>query len=204
MYYKKPENINVSFNVSPTNIIKGKRTNVIFTYKINNYTDYIEDIKYNNINTDLLENTENLIISDNISRVLYIKTNYKDKKGAQPENNPYNITKTVIATSELYYWTSDNIVFESNYTNENKPNWVLYTGTSFTFDNKGINKYVFFVSTLNKQESEFFIYKHGSSPTLGGGITNLGKITIKIYDDILTYYLYRTNNVLGGNYDIKF
>lgn len=204
MYYSKPVNINVTFNVSPDNIIKGKRTNVTFTYKINNYTEYIESIKYNNVDIKDLEHTESMTISDNISRNLFVKTNYKDKKGVYPSNNPVNIIKTVIATPELYYWSSDNTVFESSYTSLNKPNWSLYKGTSFTFDNNDVNKYIFFVSILNKQESEFFIYKHGSSPTLGGGITNLGTVKIKMYDDTLIYYLYRTNNVLGGNYDIKF
>lgn len=86
-----------------------------------------------------------------------------------------------------------------------------YTTYTYNSGNYSINvnngteaKYIFFVSDKNLVESKFFVYEHGGAPSLGGGITNLGTITIQKYDVAQTYYLYRTNNVLNGNWDIKF
>lgn len=81
-----------------------------------------------------------------------------------------------------------------------------YSSSSYSINvNNGTDqKYIFFVSDKNLAESKFFVYEHGGSPTLGGGISNLGTITIQKYDVAITYYLYRSNNVLNGNWDIKF
>ena len=86
-----------------------------------------------------------------------------------------------------------------------------YTTYTYNSGNYSINvnngtaaKYIFFVSDKNLVEPKFFVYEHGGAPSLGGGITNLGTITIQKYDVAQTYYLYRTNNVLNGNWDIKF
>ena len=130
---------------------------------------------------------------------------YKDNKDASA--GPFNRTITVSAIQELYYWSSVDDIYENNYTVENKPNWNTYTYKSNTysinFNNQGEDKYIFFVTSSDIPETKFFIYSHGSSPTLSGGIKKIGIITIQLYNIPLNYYLYRTNNVLGGDYDIK-
>ena len=205
MYYKKPVDLNVTFTAAPTSIIKGKETNVVFTYVINNYKNNISNIVYNNNVLPDLTYTESINITDNISRTLRVETNYKDNKDASPA--PFNRTITVSAIQELYYWSSVDDIYENNYTVENKPNWNTYTYKSNTysinFNNQGENKYIFFVTPSDIPETKFFIYQHGSSPTLSGGIKKIGIITIQLYNIPLNYYLYRTNNVLGGDYDIK-
>ena len=205
MYYKKPVDLNVTFTAAPTSIIKGKETNVVFTYVINNYKNNISNIVYNNNVLSDLTYTESINITDNISRTLRVETNYKDNKDASPA--PFNRTITVSAIQELYYWSSVDDIYENNYTVENKPNWNTYTYKSNTysinFNNQGENKYIFFVTSSDIPETKFFIYQHGSSPTLSGGIKKIGIITIQLYNIPLNYYLYRTNNVLGGDYDIK-
>ena len=205
MYYTKPVALNVTFTVTPTSIIKGKETNVVFTYVINNYKNNISNIVYNNKVSSDLTYTERINITDNISRTLKVETNYKDNKGASP--TPFNRTITVGAIQELYYWSSADGIYENNYTVENKPNWNTYTYKSNTysinFNNQGEDKYIFFVTSSDIPETKFFIYQHGSSPTLSGGIKKIGIITIQLYNIPLKYYLYRTNNVLGGDYDIK-
>ena len=205
MYYTKPVALNVTFTVTPTSIIKGKETNVVFTYVINNYKNNISNIVYNNKVSSDLTYTERINITDNISRTLKVETNYKDNKGASP--TPFNRTITVGAIQELYYWSSADGIYENNYTVENKPNWNTYTYKSNTysinFNNQGEDKYIFFVTSSDILETKFFIYQHGSSPTLSGGIKKIGIITIQLYNIPLKYYLYRTNNVLGGDYDIK-
>lgn len=205
MYYKKPVDLNVTFTAAPTSIIKGKETNVVFTYVINNYKNNISNIVYNNNVLSDLTYTESINITDNISRTLRVETNYKDNKGASPA--PFNRTITVNAIQELYYWSSVDSIYENNYTVENKPNWNTYTYKSNTysinFNNQGEDKYIFFVTSSDIPETKFFIYQHGSSPTLSGGIKKIGIITIQLYNIPLNYYLYRTNNVLGGDYDIK-
>ena len=205
MYYKKPVDLNVTFTAAPTSIIKGKETNVVFTYVINNYKNNISTIVYNNNVLSDLTYTERINITDNISRTLRVETNYKDNKGASPA--PFNRTITVSAIQELYYWSSVDSIYENNYTVENKPNWNTYTYKSNTysinFNNQGEDKYIFFVTSSDIPETKFFIYQHGSSPTLSGGIKKIGIITIQLYNIPLNYYLYRTNNVLGGDYDIK-
>ena len=205
MYYKKPVDLNVTFTAAPTSIIKGKETNVVFTYVINNYKNNISNIVYNNNVLSDLTYTESINITDNISRTLRVETNYKDNKGASPA--PFNRTITVSAIQELYYWSSVDSIYENNYTVENKPNWNTYTYKSNTysinFNNQGEDKYIFFVTSSDIPETKFFIYQHGSSPTLSGGIKKIGIITIQLYNIPLNYYLYRTNNVLGGDYDIK-
>ena len=205
MYYTKPVDLNVTFTVTPTSIIKGKETNVVFTYVINNYKNNISNIVYNNNVLSDLTYTESINITDNISRTLRVETNYKDNKDASPA--PFNRTITVSAIQELYYWSSVDDTYENNYTVENKPNWNTYTYKSNTysinFNNQGEDKYIFFVTSSDIPETKFFIYQHGSSPTLSGGIKKIGIITIQLYNIPLNYYLYRTNNVLGGDYDIK-
>lgn len=205
MYYTKPVDLNVTFTAAPTSIIKGKETNVVFTYVINNYKNNISNIVYNNNVLSDLTYTESINITDNISRTLRVETNYKDNKGASPA--PFNRTITVSAIQELYYWSSVDSIYENNYTVENKPNWNTYTYKSNTysinFNNQGEDKYIFFVTSSDIPETKFFIYQHGSSPTLSGGIKKIGIITIQLYNIPLNYYLYRTNNVLGGDYDIK-
>ena len=205
MYYKKPVDLNVTFTAAPTSIIKGKETNVVFTYVINNYKNNISNIVYNNNVLSDLTYTESINITDNISRTLKVETNYKDNKDASPA--PFNRTITVSAIQELYYWPSVDDIYENNYTVENKPNWNTYTYKSNTysinFNNQGEDKYIFFVTSSDIPETKFFIYQHGSSPTLSGGIKKIGIITIQLYNIPLNYYLYRTNNVLGGDYDIK-
>ena len=205
MYYTKPVDLNVTFTAAPTSIIKGKETNVVFTYVINNYKNNISTIVYNNNVLSDLTYTEHINVTDNISRTLKVETNYKDNKGASPA--PFNRTITVSAIQELYYWSSVDDIYENNYTVENKPNWNTYTYKSNTysinFNNQGEDKYIFFVTSSDIPETKFFIYSHGSSPTLSGGIKKIGIITIQLYNIPLNYYLYRTNNVLGGDYDIK-
>ena len=205
MYYTKPVDLNVTFTATPTSIIKGKETNVVFTYVINNYKNNISTIVYNNNVLSDLTYTEHINVTDNISRTLKVETNYKDNKGASP--TPFNRTITVSAIQELYYWSSVDDTYENNYTVENKPNWNTYTYKSNTysinFNNQGEDKYIFFVTSSDIPETKFFIYQHGSSPTLSGGIKKIGIITIQLYNIPLNYYLYRTNNVLGGDYDIK-
>ena len=205
MYYTKPVDLNVTFTAAPTSIIKGKETNVVFTYVINNYKNNISTIVYNNNVLSDLTYTEHINVTDNISRTLKVETNYKDNKDASPA--PFNRTITVSAIQELYYWSSVDDIYENNYTVENKPNWNTYTYKSNTysinFNNQGENKYIFFVTSSDIPETKFFIYSHGSSPTLSGGIKKIGIITIQLYNIPLNYYLYRTNNVLGGDYDIK-
>ena len=205
MYYTKPVDLNVTFTAAPTSIIKGKETNVVFTYVINNYKNNISNIVYNNNVLSDLTYTESINITDNISRTLKVETNYKDNKDASPA--PFNRTITVSAIQELYYWSSVDDIYENNYTVENKPNWNTYTYKSNTysinFNNQGEDKYIFFVTSSDIPETKFFIYQHGSSPTLSGGIKKIGIITIQLYNIPLNYYLYRTNNVLGGDYDIK-
>ena len=205
MYYTKPVDLNVTFTATPTSIIKGKETNVVFTYVINNYKNNISTIVYNNNVLSDLTYTEHINVTDNISRTLKVETNYKDNKGASPA--PFNRTITVSAIQELYYWSSVDDTYENNYTVENKPNWNTYTYKSNTysinFNNQGEDKYIFFVTSSDIPETKFFIYQHGSSPTLSGGIKKIGIITIQLYNIPLNYYLYRTNNVLGGDYDIK-
>lgn len=205
MYYKKPVDLNVTFTAAPTSIIKGKETNVVFTYVINNYKNNISTIVYNNNVLSDLTYTEHINVTDNISRTLKVETNYKDNKDASPA--PFNRTITVSAIQELYYWSSVDSIYENNYTVENKPNWNTYTYKSNTysinFNNQGEDKYIFFVTSSDIPETKFFIYQHGSSPTLSGGIKKIGIITIQLYNIPLNYYLYRTNNVLGGDYDIK-
>ena len=205
MYYTKPVDLNVTFTAAPTSIIKGKETNVVFTYVINNYKNNISTIVYNNNVLSDLTYTEHINVTDNISRTLKVETNYKDNKGASPA--PFNRTITVSAIQELYYWSSVDDIYENNYTVENKPNWNIYTYKSNTysinFNNQGEDKYIFFVTSSDIPETKFFIYSHGSSPTLSGGIKKIGIITIQLYNIPLNYYLYRTNNVLGGDYDIK-
>ena len=205
MYYTKPVDLNVTFTAAPTSIIKGKETNVVFTYVINNYKNNISTIVYNNNALSDLTYTEHINVTDNISRTLKVETNYKDNKDASPA--PFNRTITVSAIQELYYWSSVDDIYENNYTVENKPNWNTYTYKSNTysinFNNQGENKYIFFVTPSDIPETKFFIYSHGSSPTLSGGIKKIGIITIQLYNIPLNYYLYRTNNVLGGDYDIK-
>ena len=205
MYYTKPVDLNVTFTAEPTSIIKGKETNVVFTYVINNYKNNISTIVYNNNALSDLTYTEHINVTDNISRTLKVETNYKDNKDASPA--PFNRTITVSAIQELYYWSSVDDIYENNYTVENKPNWNTYTYKSNTysinFNNQGENKYIFFVTSSDIPETKFFIYQHGSSPTLSGGIKKIGIITIQLYNIPLNYYLYRTNNVLGGDYDIK-
>ena len=205
MYYTKPVDLNVTFTAAPTSIIKGKETNVVFTYVINNYKNNISTIVYNNNVLSDLTYTEHINVTDNISRTLKVETNYKDNKDASPA--PFNRTITVSAIQELYYWSSVDDTYENNYTVENKPNWNTYTYKSNTysinFNNQGEDKYIFFVTSSDIPETKFFIYSHGSSPTLSGGIKKIGIITIQLYNIPLNYYLYRTNNVLGGDYDIK-
>ena len=205
MYYTKPVDLNVTFTAAPTSIIKGKETNVVFTYVINNYKNNISTIVYNNNALSDLTYTEHINVTDNISRTLKVETNYKDNKDASPA--PFNRTITVSAIQELYYWSSVDDIYENNYTVENKPNWNTYTYKSNTysinFNNQGEDKYIFFVTSSDIPETKFFIYSHGSSPTLSGGIKKIGIITIQLYNIPLNYYLYRTNNVLGGDYDIK-
>ena len=205
MYYTKPVDLNVTFTAAPTSIIKGKETNVVFTYVINNYKNNISTIVYNNNVLSDLTYTEHINVTDNISRTLKVETNYKDNKDASPA--PFNRTITVSAIQELYYWSSVDGIYENNYTVENKPNWNTYTYKSNTysinFNNQGEDKYIFFVTSSDIPETKFFIYSHGSSPTLSGGIKKIGIITIQLYNIPLNYYLYRTNNVLGGDYDIK-
>ena len=205
MYYTKPVDLNVTFTAAPTSIIKGKETNVVFTYVINNYKNNISTIVYNNNALSDLTYTEHINVTDNISRTLKVETNYKDNKDASPA--PFNRTITVSAIQELYYWSSVDDIYENNYTVENKPNWNTYTYKSNTysinFNNQGEDKYIFFVTSSDIPETKFFIYQHGSSPTLSGGIKKIGIITIQLYNIPLNYYLYRTNNVLGGDYDIK-
>ena len=95
MYYTKPVDLNVTFTAAPTSIIKGKETNVVFTYVINNYKNNISTIVYNNNVLSDLTYTEHINVTDNISRTLKVETNYKDNKGASPA--PFNRTITVSA-----------------------------------------------------------------------------------------------------------
>ena len=95
MYYTKPVDLNVTFTAAPTSIIKGKETNVVFTYVINNYKNNISTIVYNNNVLSDLTYTEHINVTDNISRTLKVETNYKDNKDASPA--PFNRTITVSA-----------------------------------------------------------------------------------------------------------
>ena len=207
MYYTAPEAVNVTYTVTPTSFIRGKNTSVTFKYTVNNYPNNIQSITYNGATKTERTFTETITVSNSVSRALSVVSNYVDSKDAKPAS--FNRTLTVSANLELYVWTSTSTTFNKAYTSANMP--AGYTTYTYNSGNYSINvnngttaKYIFFVSDKNLVESKFFVYEHGGAPTLGGGITNLGTITIQKYDVAQTYYLYRSNNVLNGNWDIKF
>ena len=207
MYYTAPAAVNVTYTVTPTSFIRGKNTSVTFKYTVNNYPNNIQSITYNGATKTERTFTETITVSNSVSRALSVVSNYVDSKDAKPTS--FNKTLTVYANLELYVWTSTSTSFNKAYTSANMP--VGYTTYTYNSGNYSINvnngtaaKYIFFVSDKNLVESKFFVYEHGGAPTLGGGITNLGTITIQKYDVAQTYYLYRSNNVLNGNWDIKF
>ena len=207
MYYTAPAAVNVTYTVTPTSFIRGKNTSVTFKYTVNNYPNNIQSITYNGATKTERTFTETITVSNSVSRALSVVSNYVDSKDARPTS--FNKTLTVYANLELYVWTSTSTSFNKAYTSANMP--AGYTTYIYNSGNYSINvnngtaaKYIFFVSDKNLVESKFFVYEHGGAPTLGGGITNLGTITIQKYDVAQTYYLYRSNNVLNGNWDIKF
>lgn len=207
MYYTAPAAVNVTYTVTPTSFIRGKNTSVTFKYTVNNYPNNIQSITYNGATKTERTFTETITVSNSVSRALSVVSNYVDSKDAKPTS--FNKTLTVYANLELYVWTSTSTSFNKAYTSANMP--AGYTTYTYNSGNYSINvnngtaaKYIFFVSDKNLVESKFFVYEHGGAPTLGGGITNLGTITIQKYDVAQTYYLYRSNNVLNGNWDIKF
>lgn len=207
MYYTAPEAVNVTYTVTPTSFIRGKNTSVTFKYTVNNYPNNIQSITYNGATKTERTFTETITVSNSVSRALSVVSNYVDSKDAKPAS--FNRTLTVSANLELYVWTSTSTTFNKAYTSANMP--AGYTTYTYNSGNYSINvnngttaKYIFFVSDKNLVESKFFVYEHGGAPTLCGGITNLGTITIQKYDVAQTYYLYRSNNVLNGNWDIKF
>lgn len=207
MYYTAPAAVNVTYTVTPTSFIRGKNTSVTFKYTVNNYPNNIQSITYNGATKTERTFTETITVSNSVSRALSVVSNYVDSKDARPTS--FNKTLTVYANLELYVWTSTSTSFNKAYTSANMPTG--YTTYTYNSGNYSINvnngtaaKYIFFVSDKNLVESKFFVYEHGGAPTLGGGITNLGSITIQKYDVAQTYYLYRSNNVLNGNWDIKF
>lgn len=207
MYYTAPAAVNVTFTVTPTSFIRGKNTSVTFKYTVNNYPNNIQSITYNGATKKERTFTETITVSNSVSRALSVVSNYVDSKDAKPAS--FNRTLTVSANLELYVWTSTSTTFNKAYTSANMPaGYTIYTYNSGNYSinvNNGTTaKYIFFVSDKNLVESKFFVYEHGGAPTLGGGITNLGTITIQKYDVAQTYYLYRSNNVLNGNWDIKF
>lgn len=207
LYYTAPAAVNVTYTVTPTSFIKGKNTSVTFEYTVNNYPNNIQSITYNDTSKAERTFTETITVSNSVSRALSVVSNYVDSKDARPTS--FNKTLTAYANLELYVWTSTSTSFNNAYTSANMP--AGYTTYTYNSGNYSINvnngttaKYIFFVSDKNLVEPKFFVYEHGGAPTLGGGITNLGTITIQKYDVAQTYYLYRTNNVLNGNWDIKF
>ena len=207
LYYTAPAAVNVTYTVTPTSFIRGKNTSVTFEYTVNNYPNNIQSITYNDTSKTERTFTETITVSNSVSRALSVVSNYVDSKDARPTS--FNKTLTAYANLELYVWTSTSTSFNNAYTSANMP--AGYTTYTYNSGNYSINvnngtaaKYIFFVSDKNLVESKFFVYEHGGAPTLGGGITNLGTITIQKYDVAQTYYLYRTNNVLNGNWDIKF
>lgn len=207
MYYTAPAAVSVTYTVTPTSFIRGKNTSVTFKYTVNNYPNNIQSITYNGTTKTERTFTETITVNNTVSRVLSVVSNYIDSKDARPTS--FNKTLTVPANLELYVWTSTSTSFNKAYTSANMP--AGYTTYTYNSGNYSINvnngttaKYIFFVSDKNLVESKFFVYEHGGAPTLGGGITNLGTITIQKYDVAQTYYLYRSNNVLNGNWDIKF
>lgn len=207
MYYTAPAAVNVTYTVTPTSFIRGKNTSVTFKYTVNNYPNNIQSITYNGATKTERTFTETITVSNSVSRALSVVSNYVDSKDVRPTS--FNKTLTVYANLELYVWTSTSTSFNKAYTSANMP--AGYTTYTYNSGNYSINvnnstaaKYIFFVSDKNLVESKFFVYEHGGAPTLGGGITNLGTITIQKYDVAQTYYLYRSNNVLNGNWDIKF
>ena len=207
IYYTAPAAVNVTYTVTPTSFIRGKNTSVTFKYTVNNYPNNIQSITYNGATKTERTFTETITVSNSVSRALSVVSNYVDSKDVRPTS--FNKTLTVYANLELYVWTSTSTSFNKAYTSANMP--AGYTTYTYNSGNYSINvnngtaaKYIFFVSDKNLVESKFFVYEHGGAPTLGGGITNLGTITIQKYDVAQTYYLYRSNNVLNGNWDIKF
>ena len=207
LYYTAPAAVNVTYTVTPTSFIRGKNTSVTFEYTVNNYPNNIQSITYNDTSKTERTFTETITVSNSVSRALSVVSNYVDSKDARPTS--FNKTLTAYANLELYVWTSTSTSFNNAYTSANMP--AGYTTYTYNSGNYSINvnngttaKYIFFVSDKNLVESKFFVYEHGGAPSLGGGITNLGTITIQKYDVAQTYYLYRTNNVLNGNWDIKF
>ena len=207
LYYTAPAAVNVTYTVTPTSFIRGKNTSVTFEYTVNNYPNNIQSITYNDTSKTERTFTETITVSNSVSRALSVVSNYVDSKDARPTS--FNKTLTAYANLELYVWTSTSTSFNNAYTSANMP--AGYTTYTYNSGNYSINvnngtaaKYIFFVSDKNLVESKFFVYEHGGAPTLGGGITNLGTITIQKYDVAQTYYLYRSNNVLNGNWDIKF
>lgn len=207
MYYTAPAAVSVTYTVTPTSFIRGKNTSVTFKYTVNNYPNNIQSITYNGTTKTERTFTETITVNNTVSRALSVVSNYIDSKDARPTS--FNKTLTVPANLELYVWTSTSTSFNKAYTSANMPaGYTIYTYNSGNYSinvNNGTTaKYIFFVSDKNLVESKFFVYEHGGAPTLGGGITNLGTITIQKYDVAQTYYLYRSNNVLNGNWDIKF
>lgn len=207
MYYTAPAAVSVTYTVTPTSFIRGKNTSVTFKYTVNNYPNNIQSITYNGTTKTERTFTETITVNNTVSRALSVVSNYIDSKDARPTS--FNKTLTVPVNLELYVWTSTSTSFNKAYTSANMPTG--YTTYTYNSGNYSINvnngttaKYIFFVSDKNLVESKFFVYEHGGAPTLGGGITNLGTITIQKYDVAQTYYLYRSNNVLNGNWDIKF
>ena len=207
LYYTAPAAVNVTYTVTPTSFIRGKNTSVTFEYTVNNYPNNIQSITYNDTSKTERTFTETITVSNSVSRALSVVSNYVDSKDARPTS--FNKTLTAYANLELYVWTSTSTSFNNAYTSANMP--AGYTTYTYNSGNYSINvnngttaKYIFFVSDKNLVEPKFFVYEHGGAPTLGGGITNLGTITIQKYDVAQTYYLYRSNNVLNGNWDIKF
>lgn len=207
IYYTAPAAVSVTYTVTPTSFIRGKNTSVTFKYTVNNYPNNIQSITYNGTTKTERTFTETITVNNTVSRALSVISNYIDSKDARPTS--FNKTLTVPANLELYVWTSTSTSFNKSYTSANMP--AGYTTYTYNSGNYSINvnngttaKYIFFVSDKNLVESKFFVYEHGGAPTLGGGITNLGTITIQKYDVAQTYYLYRSNNVLNGNWDIKF
>lgn len=204
--YIAPNPIDAIITVTPTSIFNGQSVNATWVVTLNNYQSNIATATLDgqDITTTLRTGSASIQsqISDTTTKSVTISSNYIDSHGASPAI--YNGSAS-ITVSNKHYVTTNTTKYNNGQFPITTSDLQTYTAVIDTniYDAVCSDEFIYVLSTKNVASDNTKIHNTGACAVGTGGVQNLGAVSITEFDSPVTYYLYKSEQKLTGNWTIE-